>query len=177
MLGFCDYGVEVGVFLFVSKQERGREEDRHPGRPGSGTERTRVPGTRGLGGPEAEESSIGKPVSTTLANMRVQKECFFSWASREKEPGIWPAPRAAKRGSRGLGRPWRRGRRGGALGTGRDRSAGRRGSLALGLARGAQGGFGLGSLPAPAPPRKGPKSTEEGRPATRPESQLPRRLA
>ena len=23
MLGFCDYGVEVGVFLFVSKQERG----------------------------------------------------------------------------------------------------------------------------------------------------------
>lgn len=95
-------------------------------------------------------------VSTTLANMRLQKECFFSWASREKEPGIWPAPGAAKRGVTGPGETLetREERR-----SARDRSAGRRGSLALALARGAQGGLGQGSLPPHAP------EEHRGRPA------------
>lgn len=151
--------------MYLNRREEplGREEDKHPGRcwvkqglsgcPGSGTERTRVPGTRGLGGPKQRKVRLESHCFHNLSQHEGSERMFFLVGKQRK--GAWDlasTPGSQAGGHGAWGDP-------GDAGGEDERSGQVRGAArqpGLGAARGAQGGFGQGSRPAPAPPRKGP---------------------
>ena len=89
--------------MYLNRREEplGREEDKHPGRcwvsrvsgcPGSGTERTRVPGTGGLGG-------LGSHCFHNLSKHEASERMFFLVGKQRK--GAWDL--ASTRGSQAGG--------------------------------------------------------------------------